>query len=96
MHPTDGHWPVGEVEYSFQIEQLNFETCIPTKTRYDDINDLRGEDLKMTQNDARPSERTLRSSSSSKSGGGSVHGDVRTILVAAAAMVLALLVAHAQ
>lgn len=64
--------------------------------RYDDINDLRGEDLKMTQNDARPSERTLRSSSSSKSGGGSVHGDVRTILVAAAAMVLALLVAHAQ
>ena len=69
---------------------------MPTKTRYDDINDLRGEDLKMTQNDARPSERTLRSSSSSKSGGGSVHGDVRTILVAAAAMVLALLVAHAQ
>ena len=68
---------------------------IPTKTRYDDINDLRGEDLKMTQNDARPSERTLRSSSSSKSGGGSVHGGVHTVLVAGA-MVLALLVAHAR
>ena len=67
---------------------------IPTKTRYDDINDLRGEDLKMTQNDARPSERTLRSSSSSKSGGGSVHGGVRAILLAGA-MVLALLVPHA-
>ena len=69
---------------------------MPTKTRYDDINDLRGEDLKMTQNDARPSERTLRSSSSSKSGGGSVHGGVRNILVGAGAMVLALIVAHAE
>ena len=69
---------------------------IPTKTRYDDINDLRGEDLKMTQNDARPSERTLRSSSSSKSDGVSVHGGVCTIFVAVGAMVLALLVARAQ